>query len=128
MYNHSIDEKNNDSLEIRSVGSKDPQLFTFDRILEPAITQEDAFEHVALPVCTDVLDGYNGTIFVYGQTGSGKTYTMFGPENDPSNPKSMGLIPRAISYIFAEIENDNSVKEARISVSFVEIYKGVQLL
>jgi len=25
---------------------------------------------------TDVLNGYNGTIFAYGQTGSGKTYTM----------------------------------------------------
>lgn len=25
---------------------------------------------------TDVLDGYNGTVFAYGQTGSGKTFTM----------------------------------------------------
>ena len=27
-------------------------------------------------VFTDVLDGYNGTVFAYGQTGSGKTFTM----------------------------------------------------
>jgi len=26
--------------------------------------------------CTDVLSGYNGTIFAYGQTSSGKTHTM----------------------------------------------------
>lgn len=25
---------------------------------------------------TDVLEGYNGTIFAYGQTSSGKTHTM----------------------------------------------------
>lgn len=25
---------------------------------------------------TDVIDGYNGTVFAYGQTGSGKTFTM----------------------------------------------------
>ena len=25
---------------------------------------------------SDVLDGYNGTVFAYGQTGSGKTFTM----------------------------------------------------
>jgi kinesin family protein 5 len=29
-----------------------------------------------LNVLTDVLSGYNGTIFAYGQTSSGKTHTM----------------------------------------------------
>ena len=28
------------------------------------------------PLYTDVLDGYNGTIFAFGQTSSGKTHTM----------------------------------------------------
>lgn len=27
---------------------------------------------------SNVLRGYNSTIFIYGMTGSGKTYTMFG--------------------------------------------------
>ena len=27
---------------------------------------------------SDVIKGFNSTIFAYGQTGSGKTYTMFG--------------------------------------------------
>ena len=30
------------------------------------------------PSISDVLNGYNGTIFAYGQTSSGKTYTMRG--------------------------------------------------
>lgn len=29
---------------------------------------------------SEILNGYNWTIFAYGQTGSGKTYTMFGPQ------------------------------------------------
>jgi hypothetical protein len=32
---------------------------------------------------SDVLNGYNGTIFAYGQTGSGKTFTMYGPDDPP---------------------------------------------
>lgn len=31
---------------------------------------------LSLPFLTDVLAGYNGTIFAYGQTSSGKTHTM----------------------------------------------------
>lgn len=38
------------------------------------------YEKVALTsglgLDSDVLNGYNGTIFAYGQTGSGKTFTM----------------------------------------------------
>ncbi len=30
---------------------------------------------------SDVIEGYNGTIFAYGQTGSGKTHTMFGDQS-----------------------------------------------
>ena len=28
------------------------------------------------PMFSDILNGYNGTIFAYGQTASGKTHTM----------------------------------------------------
>lgn len=31
---------------------------------------------------SDVMQGFNSTIFAYGQTGSGKTYTMFGQHWD----------------------------------------------
>ena len=48
---------------------------------------------------------------------------MFGPEGDSENPQSMGIIPRSISYIFTEIEEDEEIMEARIKVSFAEIYK-----
>ncbi len=47
----------------------------------------------------------------------------YGPEDDHSNAAHMGVIPRAVSYIFSEIEHDPSVVEARIKCSFLEIYK-----
>ncbi len=31
---------------------------------------------------SEVLNGFNGTIFAYGPTGSGKTYSMFGNLDD----------------------------------------------
>lgn len=78
--------------------------YVFDRVLPPNSTQEQVYNqcakqivrgtrrrlhssvlvlHSSLTVCfllvcvpTDVLGGYNGTIFAYGQTSSGKTHTM----------------------------------------------------
>lgn len=44
---------------------------------------------------SDVLNGYNGTIFAYGQTGSGKTFTMYGPDN----PTSELIGTRALSAL-----------------------------
>ena len=118
------DEQRHGVLEICGTKSKAPHNFAFDRILDSTISQQDTFYHVAQHVCDDVLEGFNGTIFAYGQTGSGKTYTMFGPEDDNGqSPKKMGIIPRSISYIFSEIEEDDEILEARIKVSFVEIYK-----
>lgn len=40
---------------------------------------------------TDVLKGYNGTIFADGQTSSGKTFTMYG---DIYDDEMKGVIPR----------------------------------
>ena len=40
--------------------------------------QEEIFAETAYPVCENVIQGYNGTIFAYGQTGCGKTHTMMG--------------------------------------------------
>jgi kinesin family protein 5 len=36
------------------------------------------YDSAASKLVSDVIEGYNGTIFAYGQTGSGKTHTMMG--------------------------------------------------
>ena len=76
------------------------------------------------------LDGYNNTIFAYGQTGSGKTYTMTGANTgsntltraNMSNFEHRGIIPRAISQLYRDIER-RSESEISVRVSYVEIYK-----
>jgi len=97
------------------------------------------FQTVGIPIATSVLKGYNGTIFAYGQTGTGKTYTMQGPfysQEDPniaiySKEQYLGLIPRIISYIFAQLfketeccnnDNDKSPVQYICQASYYEIY------
>ena len=40
------------------------------------------FSLPGMPVVSQALDGFNGTIFAYGQTGSGKSWSMIGAENN----------------------------------------------
>ena len=72
--------------------------FRFDSIIPMDATQEDVFATVGQAAVANVLDGYNSTVFAYGQTGSGKTFTITG---GPERYQDRGIIPRAISAIFA---------------------------
>lgn len=40
--------------------------------------QEDVFAKIGQGAVSNVLNGYNSTVFAYGQTGSGKTFTVTG--------------------------------------------------
>ena len=59
--------------------------------------QVDVYNRVARPIVSNVLEGYNGTIFAYGQTGCGKSFSMQGI-NDPATQR--GIIPRSFEHIF----------------------------
>ena len=95
--------------------------FTLSRVFTPSDTQAAVYEDVAQPLVTDVLDGFNATIFAYGQTGSGKTFTMLGP--DPYDDDLRGIMPRASLQLFHTIETSDSGIEYTIQCSMVEIYK-----
>ncbi|CAD8172512.1 unnamed protein product [Paramecium pentaurelia] len=97
--------------------SRDNLEFNFTHIFDQKSTQEQVFSTVTIPVINSFLDGYNATIFAYGQTGSGKTYTMSGAETW----QLRGVIPRALSYIFDEIDKRTKF-EYKIYISFMEIY------
>lgn len=77
------------------------------------------FQQAISPIVTEVLEGFNCTIFAYGQTGTGKTYTMEGgPRNsvDGSNmSKEAGIIPRAIKQIFDALTS-NDVTDSSVKV------------
>ena len=67
--------------------------YTFDRVFQPGSTQDVVYTESAKRIVSDVLAGYNGTIFAYGQTASGKTHTMEGTIGDHHN---QGIIPRIV--------------------------------
>ncbi|KAK7014832.1 kinesin heavy chain [Favolaschia claudopus] len=102
--------------------------FTFDRIFSMQTRQHEVLttaSRSALFVCgcahvnSDVLDGYNGTVFAYGQTGSGKTFSMMG---DMNSDELKGITPRITEHIFQSIVESDAHLEYLVKVSYMEIY------
>ncbi|KAI0078121.1 kinesin-domain-containing protein [Panus rudis PR-1116 ss-1] len=105
------------------------QVFTFDQVHPPATTQHALFTSTAQPLISRFVEGFNCTILAYGQTSSGKTFTMTGIDldADPSDPSNgMGIIPRAVSTIFARCreikEEKGNAWHYSLKGSFIEIY------
>lgn len=51
-------------------------VFTFDHVLGPQITQKEIFDRLIKPLVVNLKLGFNCTALAYGQTGTGKSYTM----------------------------------------------------
>ena len=100
--------------------SKEKYYFKFNNVFNQQTTQERIFNEIAKDVCDSALEGYNGTIFAYGQTGSGKTYTITG---GVERVEQRGIIPRALSYIFEQINYKTNTKFT-VRVSYLEIYNN----
>ncbi|XP_044272186.1 kinesin heavy chain isoform X1 [Tribolium madens] len=95
------------------------KVYLFDKVFKPNATQEKVYNEAAKSIVSDVLAGYNGTIFAYGQTSSGKTHTMEGVIGDP---QKQGIIPRIVNDIFNHIYAMEENLEFHIKVSYFEIY------
>ncbi|KAI8912977.1 kinesin-like protein, partial [Powellomyces hirtus] len=112
--------------ETDSVTLPQNRIFTFNAVYGSESTQSQIWEAVE-NVVDGVLDGFNGTILAYGQTSSGKTYTMLGPDWElEASSETYGVIPRAVQYIFARIQEAREQEpdfEYGVSVSFLEIYQ-----
>ncbi|KAJ8899611.1 hypothetical protein K2173_018585 [Erythroxylum novogranatense] len=102
------------------------RVFTFDKVFGPSAQQKDLYEQAVVPIVSEVLEGFNCTIFAYGQTGTGKTYTMEGEckrsKSMPNGelPPEAGVIPRAVKQIFDTLESQNA--EYSVKVTFLELY------
>lgn len=103
--------------------------FTFDQVHAPETTQYELYNGTAAPLVSRFVEGFNCTILAYGQTSSGKTYSMTGVDldadpNDSTN--GMGIIPRAVSSIFALADETKRERvgawQWSIKASFIEIY------
>ncbi|XP_023172741.2 kinesin heavy chain [Drosophila hydei] len=95
------------------------KVYLFDKVFKPNASQEKVYNEAAKSIVTDVLAGYNGTIFAYGQTSSGKTHTMEGVIGDSVK---QGIIPRIVNDIFNHIYAMEENLEFHIKVSYYEIY------
>ena len=100
-------------------GAEEVKQFTFDFTYGDDAMQEEIFNETASPIVSNVLEGYNGTIFAYGQTGTGKTHTMTGLVD---NPTERGIMTRAFDDIFASIEGDSDQTQFLVRASYLEIY------
>ncbi|KAI8387359.1 hypothetical protein BD560DRAFT_419831 [Blakeslea trispora] len=101
--------------------------FHFDHVFDSSSTQEDVFSAVGSKLVDRFLEGYNVTILAYGQTCSGKTYTMGTALDNQKdlNPKKEGIIPRAISALFEQLEKDQQPTK---NVSIKPIIKRIPSL
>jgi len=96
---------------VESVSEKDVQIrhndmkkrFKFDRVFDPRCSEDEIFNHSALPIVCSALDGISSIYFCYGQTGSGKTHTI-GMLKE-MNGGSKGVLPTALRFIFTHIES-----------------------
>jgi kinesin family protein 6/9 len=100
--------------------------FGFNGLIGTEATQDEVFETVARPVVNSVIEGFNGTVFAYGQTGSGKTFTLTG---GVSSYNERGIIPRALSVLYAHIDGQSEM-EYTVRISSLELYNesGFDLL
>eukprot|EP01061_Rhynchopus_euleeides_P003424 TRINITY_DN12674_c0_g1_i3.p1 TRINITY_DN12674_c0_g1~~TRINITY_DN12674_c0_g1_i3.p1 ORF type:complete len:794 (+),score=195.46 TRINITY_DN12674_c0_g1_i3:152-2533(+) len=100
--------------------------FLFDDVFDRSTTQDQIFEHVAMPCVANALQGYNSTLFAYGQTGSGKTFSITGGQETFAQ---RGIIPRSVDAVF-DYADAHPDRDVQIRVSYLQIYndKGQDLL
>ncbi|KAH9843845.1 kinesin-domain-containing protein [Rhodofomes roseus] len=90
--------------------------FIFDRVFDHQARQEDVYCNTAKPLLSNLLDGYNATIFAYGATGCGKTHTISGTDDDP------GIIYLTMADLFQRIGDRREEYVTEVVVTFLEIY------
>ncbi|KAL7136508.1 hypothetical protein ABFS83_10G035900 [Erythranthe nasuta] len=108
---------------LQSVASKQvDRVFTFDKVFGPKAQQRSIYDQAISPIVSEVLEGFNCTVFAYGQTGTGKTYTMEGGMRKKGGelPVEAGIIPRAVRQFFDTLEAQNA--DYSMKVTFSELY------
>ena len=75
------------------------------------------YEKIGKNLLTNIIEGYNSTLFAYGQTGSGKSYSIFGYGNNK------GILPMICEDLFkGDFLTKNLNNQFILSVSMIEIY------
>lgn len=88
--------------------SNEEQHFVYDGVFDGNASQEMVYAACGEPLVSEVVKGFNCTVFAYGQTGSGKTHTIFGPDHsmDEDQPELHGVLPRLLEDLFARFKTE----------------------
>ncbi|KAK9839872.1 hypothetical protein WJX81_007676 [Elliptochloris bilobata] len=89
----------------RYVQAERGHLFTFDKVLGDASTQEDVHTATVHGIKQDLCKGVNASVVAYGQTGSGKTHSLFG---DLSSKHLEGIVPRVARELTGSERQDRT--------------------
>jgi hypothetical protein len=68
--------------------------------------QIDVYKSVVHPIISEVLAGYNCTVFTYDQTGSGKTFTM---EGEKSNDVAVSWDTVSVTFVLFSTSQNTEV-------------------
>lgn len=112
FFFHNVAQRGRDMLKKQNKHLQ----FIFDSVFEQTSTNKDVFEGSTKNLITNLLDGYNCSVFAYGATGAGKTHTMLGNKEDP------GITYLTVAKLFSEIEKQSGHREFKLNVSYLEIY------
>ncbi|XP_012502507.1 PREDICTED: kinesin-like protein KIF26A [Propithecus coquereli] len=97
-----------------------PRLFAFDAVFPQDSEQAEVCSGTVADVLQSVVSGADGCIFSFGHMSLGKSYTMIGKD---SSPRSLGIVPCAISWLFKLVAERKERTGAHFSirVSAVEV-------
>ncbi|XP_059614251.1 chromosome-associated kinesin KIF4A [Phlebotomus argentipes] len=99
------------------------RFYTFNHVFMPEDDQPTIYNEAVRDMIDKIFEGYNVTILAYGQTSSGKTYTM-GTTYSGEDDSSCGIIPRAMSDIFQQIEElKKRGYTFTVACTFLELYQ-----
>lgn len=97
------------------------EIYEFDKVLLPSVSQEDVFSATVMPLVDEMLPStgscenqrapQSSVIFAFGVSNSGKSFTLIGTQDEP------GILPRSMSRLFDQVTDDH-----RIWMSCVEVY------
>jgi hypothetical protein len=89
--------------------------YQLDRVFGDNASTEQVYQSTTRPFISNVLEGFNCTVFAYGQTSSGKTHTMRGSASD------QGVIGRAVADLFSGIQQISKERQFSVRVSYMEV-------
>uniref|UniRef100_A0A1B6FS76 Kinesin-like protein n=1 Tax=Cuerna arida TaxID=1464854 RepID=A0A1B6FS76_9HEMI len=112
FFFHGVKQKTRD---IAKRTNKEMQ-FIFDRVFSSDANNMEVYEGTTEGIISNILEGYNCSVFVYGATGAGKTHTMLG------NKESPGITFLTMTELYKQVEQLKATKDVEIGITYLEVY------